>query len=246
MEENRKADYRFYGRRKGKKLKPSREILLDSFLPKVRLPDVAGQNDLDPASCFSLPVKSFWLEVGFGGGEHLAEQSRRHPEKGFIGAEVFLNGVTSLLTHLTGMERRGDVDENVGLAEGRVDNVRVYDEDVRDILPRFKSGSFERIYVLFPDPWPKRRHADRRFIGPKNLPVLARLLKSGGELRVASDDMNYIRWSLEHLMKSADFEWTAQTADDWRKPPADWVNTRYEMKALAKGKKPVYLIFKRK
>ena len=246
MEKNGTADYRFYGRRKGKKLKPSREILLDSFLPKVRLPDIAGKQEVDPSSCFPFPVKSVWLEIGFGGGEHLAEQSRRHPEAGFIGAEVFLNGVTSLLTHLTGMERRGDVDENVGLAEGRVDNVRVYDNDARDILPRFKAGAFERIYVLFPDPWPKRRHADRRFIGPKNLPVLARLLKSGGELRVASDDMNYIRWSLEHLMKSDDFEWTAQTADDWRKPPADWVNTRYEMKALAKGKKPVYLVFRRK
>ena len=246
MEKNGTTDYRFYGRRKGKKLKPSREVLLESFLPKVRLPEITGQTEVDPASCFPLPVSSVWLEVGFGGGEHLAEQSRRHPETGFIGAEVFLNGVTSLLTHLTGMERRGDVDENVGLAEGRVDNVRVYDEDVRDILPRFKAGSFERIYVLFPDPWPKRRHADRRFIGPKNLPVLARLLKSGGELRVASDDMNYIRWSLQHLMNSDDFEWMAQTADDWRKPPADWVNTRYELKALAKGKKPVYLVFKRK
>ena len=246
MEQNGTTDYRFYGRRKGKKLKPSREVLLEAFLPKVRLPEITGQTEIDPASCFSLPVQSVWLEIGFGGGEHLAEQSRRRPQTGFIGAEVFLNGVTSLLTHLTGMERRGDVDENVGLAEGRVDNVRVYDEDVRDILPCFKAGSFERIYVLFPDPWPKRRHTDRRFIGPKNLPVLARLLKSGGELRVASDDMNYIRWSLEHLMKSADFEWAAQMADDWRKPPADWVNTRYEMKALAKGKKPVYLIFKRK
>lgn len=246
MEKNGTADYRFYGRRKGKKLKPSREVLLASFLPKVRLSDMEGKQNVDPASCFSLSVGSVWLEIGFGGGEHLAEQSRRHPETGFIGAEVFLNGVTSLLTHLTGMERRGDVDENIGLAEGRVDNVRVYDEDVRDILPCFKAGSFERIYVLFPDPWPKRRHADRRFIGPGNLPVLARLLKSGGELRVASDDMNYIRWSLQHLMDSDDFEWTAQTADDWRKPPADWVNTRYEMKALAKGKKPVYLVFKRK
>ena len=246
MEESREKEYRFYGRRKGKKLKHSREILLDSFLPKVHLPDIAGQKEVDPASCFSLPLKSFWLEVGFGGGEHLAEQSRCRPETGFIGAEVFLNGVTSLLTHLTGTERRGDVDENIGLVAGRVDNVRVYDEDVRDILPCFKAGAFERIYVLFPDPWPKRRHADRRFIGPGNLPVLARLLKSGGELRVASDDMNYIRWSLQHLMAFPDFEWTARTADDWRKPPADWVNTRYEMKALAKGKKPVYLIFKRK
>ncbi len=246
MENKTLRDYQFYGRRKGKKLKPSREVLLSSFLPKVRLPDMAGRKDVDPASCFPVPVRSVWLEVGFGGGEHLAQQALRRPDTGFIGAEVFLNGITSLLTHLTGMERRGDVDEHVSLAAGRTDNVRIYDNDVRDILPCFKDGAFERIYVLFPDPWPKRRHADRRFIGPKNLPVLARLLKSGGELRVASDDMNYIRWSLEHLMKSPDFEWTAETADDWRKPPADWVNTRYEQKALRQGRKPVYLIFKRK
>lgn len=244
MEENKVREYRFYGRRKGKKLKPSREVLLDAFLPKVRL-NVTGGN-VDPATCFSVPVKSVWLEIGFGGGEHLAEQSARHPDTGFIGAEVFVNGVSSLLTHLTGKERSGDVDENVELKAGRVDNVRVHDNDVRDILPKFKDGAFERIYVLFPDPWPKRKHANRRFIGPKNLPVLARLLKSGGELRIASDDMNYIRWSLEHLMKSDDFEWTAKTADDWRKPPADWVNTRYELKALSQGKKPVYLIFGRK
>lgn len=244
MEENKVREYRFYGRRKGKKLKPSREVLLDAFLPKVRL-NVTGGN-VDPATCFSVPVKSVWLEIGFGGGEHLAEQSARHPDTGFIGAEVFVNGVSSLLTHLTGKERSGDVDENVELKAGRVDNVRVHDNDVRDILPKFKDRAFERIYVLFPDPWPKRKHANRRFIGPKNLPVLARLLKSGGELRIASDDMNYIRWSLEHLMKSDDFEWTAKTADDWRKPPADWVNTRYELKALSQGKKPVYLIFGRK
>ena len=117
MKQNETADYRFYGRRKGKKLKPSREVLLEAFLPKVRLPDITDKRNVDPSSCFSLPVKSVWLEIGFGGGEHLAEQSRRYPETGFIGAEVFLNGVTSLLTHLTGMECRGDVDENIGLAE---------------------------------------------------------------------------------------------------------------------------------
>ena len=246
MENKTFREYQFYGRRKGKKLKPSREVLLECFLPKVRLNGVSGRKNVDPLSCFPFSVRSIWLEIGFGGGEHIAQQSLLHPDIGFIGAEVFLNGITSLLTHLTGTQRRGDVDENVSLAQGRVDNVRVYDNDARDILPCFKNGSFERIYVLFPDPWPKKRHADRRFIGPKNLPVLARLLRSGGELRIASDDMNYIRWSLQHLMDSADFEWTAQSAEDWRKPPADWIGTRYEQKALAKGKKPVYLIFKRK
>lgn len=247
METRNYKENRFYGRRKGKKLKTSRVVLLEAFLPEVKLRRFDEAETVDPASEFPFVPNGVWLEIGFGGGEHLAEQSRRRPETGFIGAEVFVNGVTSLLAHLSGTEGKGNLDpENVGLADGRTDNVRVYDEDVRDLFPHFKDGSFDRIYVLFPDPWPKRKHRDRRFIGPKNIPVLARLLKSGGELRVASDDMKYIRWSLEHLMKSDAFEWTAQRADDWRKPPADWVPTRYEQKALAQGKKPVYLTFRRK
>ena len=246
MTETGFKEHRFYGRRKGKKLKESRIVLLDSFLPKVRLRAFGDGEKVDPKTLFPFPVAHAWLEVGFGGGEHLAEQSRRPPDTGFIGAEVFLNGITSLLTHLTGKDRRGDVDENVGLADGRADNVRVYDNDVRDLFEHFADGGFQRIYVLFPDPWPKRKHRDRRFIGPKNLPVLARLLEKGGELRIASDDMTYIRWALQHLMDSPDFEWTAECADDWRKPPADWVNTRYELKALDKGKKPVYLVFRKK
>lgn len=247
MEAKGFRENRFYGRRKGKKLKPSRVVLLDSFLPRVRLRHFDADETVDPRTLFSVPVRDVWLEVGFGGGEHLAEQSRRRPDVGFIGAEVFINGVTSLLTHLTGTEGRGDIDpETVSLAPGRTDNVLVHDEDVRDLFPHFTDGGFGRIYVLFPDPWPKKKHRDRRFIGPRNLPVLARLLRPGGELRVASDDMGYIRWSLEHLMESPDFEWTARKADDWRCPPEDWVNTRYELKAVAQGKKPVYLTFRRK
>lgn len=242
-----KKEHRFYGRRKGKKLKDSRVSLLENFLPKVKLRSFTENEVVKAETLFDIPVKEAWLEIGFGGGEHIAEQSRRNPDVGFIGAEVFINGIASLMVHLTGMELRGDVDpDNIPLKEGRVDNVRVYNEDARDLFPHFADGSFNRIYVLFPDPWPKRKHRDRRFIGPKNLPILARMLKSGGELRVASDDMNYIRWSLEHLMKSELFEWTAKNADDWRNPPSDWVNTRYELKALGKGKKPVYLVFRKK
>ena len=152
MTETGFKEHRFYGRRKGKKLKESRIVLLDSFLPKVRLRAFGDGEKVDPRTLFPFPVAHAWLEVGFGGGEHLAEQSRRHPDTGFIGAEVFLNGITSLLTHLTGKERRGDVDENVGLADGRVDNVRVYDNDVRDLFEHFADGGFQRIYVLFPDP----------------------------------------------------------------------------------------------
>lgn len=236
---------RFYGRRKGKKLNPSREVLHKHFLPKVRLRALGENECVSAADLFDIPVKNVWLEIGFGGGEHLAAQSEKHTDTGFIGAEVYLNGVTSLLAHLTGTEGVGNLDENVGLKAGRTDNVRIYDEDARDLFNRLADGSFERIYVLFPDPWPKKKHEDRRFIGPKNIPVLARLLKKGGLLRVASDDMTYIRWALRHLTDCPDFEWTAQTSSDWKNPPDDWEKTRYEQKAIAKGKKPVYLTFKR-
>ncbi|MCQ2966178.1 MAG: tRNA (guanine(46)-N(7))-methyltransferase TrmB [Alphaproteobacteria bacterium] len=239
-------EHRFYGRRKGKKIKESRQILHDSFLPKVRLKSFTDDEIVDPKTMFSIPVEEAWLEIGFGGGEHIAEQSKRHPHIGFIGAEVFLNGIISLLVHLTGMEKRGDVDEDITITPDRVDNVRIYDEDARDLFKHFQPGSFSRIYVLFPDPWPKRKHRDRRFIGPKNIPILAKLLKSGGELRVASDDITYVRWALQHLMKSEDFEWTAEQSTDWTTPPLDWVNTRYEQKALNAGRKPVYLIFRKK
>lgn len=243
--ENTAKEYNFYGRRRGKKLNPSREVLLRCFAPKVRLPVFENGQIVRPSDLFPEKPEKVWLEIGFGGGEHLAEQSFLHPDIGFIGAEVYLNGVTSLLAHLTGTEGTGNVPENIGLKQGRVDNVRIYDDDVRDLFKHFTPAGFDRIYVLFPDPWPKKRHADRRFIGSKNLPVLASLLKKGGQLRIASDDMNYIRWSLRHLMASNDFEWLARTADDWRKPPTDWVKTRYEQKALKKGAKPVYLSFER-
>lgn len=236
---------RFFGRRKGKKLNPSREVLYEHFLPKVRLKPLRENERVAAADLFDIPVKSAWLEIGFGGGEHLAAQSEKHRDVGFIGAEVYLNGVTSLLAHLTGTEGVGNLDENVGLKEGRADNVRIYDEDARDLFAGLADASFERIYVLFPDPWPKRKHESRRFIGPKNIPVLARLLKKGGLLRVASDDMTYIRWALRHLLDCPEFKWTAQTSADWKNPPDDWEQTRYEQKALAKGKKPVYLTFER-
>ena len=160
-------------------------------------------------------------------------------------AEVFLNGVASLVAHLAGAHENADLADNASIAPERTDNVRIYNDDVRPLLNVLPDASLDKIFVLFPDPWPKKRHASRRFIGPTNIPKLARLLKEGGELRVASDDMNYIRWSLEHLCASPYFTWTAKSSQDWKNPPADWVNTRYEMKAYAAGRKPVYLIFKR-
>lgn len=229
MSEQNTRDARFYGRRKGKPLKAGRERLLDTLLPELRiaLPD----GPLDPRGLFSHAPGEAWLEIGFGSGEHLAGQAEAHPAVGFIGAEVFLNGVASLLRH---------VDER------KLANVRIYDNDVRALLPRLPTSSLNRISLLFPDPWPKTRHAKRRFVGPSNLDEVSRLLADGGEFRVATDHPVYARWTLMHVPQHPDFEWRVGGPEDWRERPADSAPTRYEQKAVAAGRTPMFLRFFRK
>lgn len=220
----------FYGRRGSRPLKDSRKALVDTMLPKIGIsyPEAEG---VDPKGYFDGNPDQLWLEIGFGGGEHLAGQAEANPNIGIIGAEPFMDGVGSLLRHLD---------------ERNLSNVRVVADDSRPLLYKLVDACFDRAFLLFPDPWPKKRHAERRFIGPKNLALLARLLKDGAEFRVASDDMQYISWTLQHMHNHPDFEWLAEGPDDWRTPPADWVKTRYEQKALRQGKKCNYLRFRRK
>ncbi|MCP4395003.1 MAG: tRNA (guanosine(46)-N7)-methyltransferase TrmB [Alphaproteobacteria bacterium] len=240
---------KFFGRRSGKTLRRARRRLVDELLPKnsIDVSELGDDEFLSIKETFpEIKSNELWLEVGFGGGEHLATQSQNNPDICFIGGEVFLNGVASFLAHVTGHHEEGATDdEEIKLLESRTDNVRVYADDIRLLLPHLPDGCVSKFFVLFPDPWPKKRHALRRFIGPENLPEITRLIKKGGELRIASDDMNYIRWSLRHLMNCEDFTWTAETSEDWKVRPSDWVATRYEQKALAKGDKPVYLRFRR-
>ncbi|CAO3415099.1 tRNA (guanine(46)-N(7))-methyltransferase TrmB [Azospirillum doebereinerae] len=222
---------RLFGRRKGRPLRKRRTELLDTLLPTLEIPVPAAGARVDPHSLFAKPVRDVWLEVGFGSGHHLAWQAGQNPDVGVIGAEPFVNGVAALL----------------GLVEDdRLDNVRVLPDDARPLLDALPDASIGRAFVLFADPWPKKRHNDRRFIGPENLPRLARVLKDGAELRLASDDMSLVRWMLEHTVKHPDFEWTARGPSDWRVRPADWPPTRYEEKAIAAGRKPVFLRFVRK
>ena len=223
------SDHRFYGRRKGKPLKAGRERLLDTLLPKLRVEPPSAA--LDPCSLFAHAPAEVWLEIGFGSGEHLAGQAEAHPAVGFLGAKVFLNGVASFLRH---------VDER------KLANVRIYDADVRSLLPAFPASSFERISLLFPDPWPKTRHAKRRFVGPSNLNEVSRLLADGGEFRVYTDHPIYARWTLQHVPQHPDFEWRVTGPDDWRVRPADSTPSRYEQKAVAAGRTPMFLRFFRK
>lgn len=182
---------------------------------------------LDPADLFPVPQREYWLEVGFGGGEHIAWQAAHNPDIGLIGAEVFLNGIASLLGHIE--------------AEG-LTNIRIYAEDVRQLLPRLPVGCLSRVFILFPDPWPKSRHAERRFVHDDNLDLLAALMPAGAILRIATDDETYQVWAQEVMAGREDF--TNITGDPSRKPE-DWPTTRYEAKALRDGRTPIFLSYRR-
>ena len=226
-----KKDRRWYGRRTGRKLRPGRQALADARLPQLRIADAGGAGPVDPAACFDEPVEAVWMEIGFGTGEHLAEQARRHPEIGFIGCEPFVNGVAALVAKLT---------------ETDIANVRIFDDDVRLLLPRLPDGCLERLYLLFADPWPKSRHHRRRITVDANLAEFARLLADGGKLVFASDHHGFAAWSLANMLARPEFQWTARRAADWRTQPEGWVETRYQMKARAKGIEAVYLDLERR
>lgn len=168
-----------------------------------------------------------------------------NPSVGFIGAEVFQNGVANLLSLITGVKEGSNLPEKITLSSGRPDNIRIYDNDMRLLFPRIPDGFLDRIFVLFPDPWPKKRHASRRFINPDNLKELARILKKGGILRVATDHKIYKGWTLRQLHENPDFRWTASCGNDWKHEPADWVETKYQRKAIREGRRPVFLDFER-
>lgn len=218
---------RFYGRRHGKRLRPGRKSLIEEALPRLSVP---ADGPLDPASLFDPRPARVWVEIGFGAGEHLAAQAAAHPDVGLIGCEPFVNGVASLLSQV----------EAAGL-----DNVRVHADDARKLLPRLAAGSVERVYLLYSDPWPKKRHWNRRFVQRESLDMLARVLAPGGLFRFATDHMGHARWALWHLVNHPDFQWTAKGPADWRVRWPDGFPTRYEEKGLA-GTARVYLEFKRK
>ena len=218
---------RFFGRRKGKPLRQIGQTLIESLLPQISIAEPKDGEVLDPASLFSHSPRAIWLEVGFGGGEHLAWQGEQNPDVGLIGGEVFLNGIASLLGHLD---------------RGNISNVRIFPEDVRRLFPAMPDACLERIFVLFPDPWPKKRHAERRFISPANLDQLARLLKDGAELRIGTDDAVYKEWAPAQMALRPEFE---LISEDPSVKPTDWPLTRYEAKAIEQGRAPIYLRYRR-
>lgn len=235
---------KFFGRRKGRVIHKAKSFLLDNFLPQILL---SAEKKFAPAECFATPKQRYSLEIGFGDGDHLATLSQRQPDTGFIGVEVYRNGVAHLLSLMTGLKEGNDSDlaQEVKLLSDRVDNVRIFDDDVRLLFAALPDASFDKIYLLFPDPWPKNRHAERRFINSDNLRELSRLLKKGGILQVATDHPIYKKWTLDVMHKNPDFRWTAKCSDDWRNPPADWAETKYQRKAIREGRRPVFFEFER-
>lgn len=217
-----------HGRRKGKKLGARHTRLLRDLSPALTFD--ASNPIPDPATLFGGRRAPIWLEIGFGGGEHLAAAACRHPEVNFIGCESFLNGIAKAL-------------ELIDL--GGLTNIRLHDGDARMVIDALPERSVERVFLLYPDPWPKRRQHKRRFVSDEMLARLARIMCVGAELRFATDVDDYAAWSLARVLGSPDFTWTAATARDWQDPWDEWPGTRYEAKAKAEGRRPVYLTFLR-
>lgn len=213
----------FYGRRKGKRLRDRQAHLMGALLPKLRLPE-AGP--IDTQGLFAAPVDEVWLEIGFGGGEHLMAQAQAHRHVGIIGCEPFINGMAKLL---------GLIDD------AGIGNVRLQDADAIPVIDRLPDASIARTFILYPDPWPKRRHRRRRVVSDATLSKLGRVMRPGGMLRFATDIDDYAAWTLTRLDRSPDFVWQAERADDWREPWEGWFSTRYEQKAFREGRRPSYI-----
>ncbi|HZT87047.1 MAG TPA: tRNA (guanosine(46)-N7)-methyltransferase TrmB [Stellaceae bacterium] len=217
-----------YGRRRGRPLRPGREQLKNELLPRLTVA-LPPRGNLAPAELFP-SATAVWLEIGFGGGEHLAAQAAAHPEIGFIGCEVFENGIARLVAEI---------------ASRGLTNIRIFPDDARLLLDVLEPRSVGRVFILFPDPWPKVRHHKRRIVASETLDRLADIMADGAELRLATDDPGYLRWMLEAATAHSGFQWLACRPQDWRERPADWPQTRYEAKALAAGRTPAFLRFSR-
>src|SRR5262245_9945917 len=220
----------FFGRRKGHALKPRQAALFDTLLPELAL-DLGKPTPSDLRTLFASAVGDVRLEIGFGGAEHLIAEAKAHPQIGFIGTDAFINAIGKAL---------------VAISDSALANIRLYFGDASELIDWLPDEQLSRIDLLYPDPWPKRRHWKRRFIQDESLKRLARILKHGGELRFATDIGDYSAYALARIARSGDFSWTAECANDWRNPWTGYAGTRYEAKALREGRKPAYFIFERR
>lgn len=222
----------FYGRRRGKGLRDSQKTYIREDLAELALPGVSWEDNperrlLDLNARFS--TRPLWLEIGFGGGEHMVHQAVSNPGAAIIGCEPYINGVAMLLGKIR---------------KAGASNIAIHPGDARDLFDVLPKASVEKAFLLYPDPWPKKRHHRRRFVTPEHLAPLAQVLKPGAEFRIATDIPDYVRQSLEQVPRHG-FDWLAEGPEDWRQPWGDWYSTRYEQKALREGRTPHYLTFRR-
>lgn len=222
--EGLRAPLRSFGRLRGRPLKPRQAELFATLLPRLAIPT----GKIDPAALMP-GARETWLEIGFGGGEHLVGQAARRPDVLVLGAEPFVNGMGGALRHI----------ETAQLA-----NVRLHAGDARDVLAALPDASLTRVFLLFPDPWPKVRHHKRRLVQGAFPAEVARVLAPGGLLRMATDWANYADQCLRLFGANEQMSWTAQVADDWREAPEDHITTRYELKRLGDCA-PIFLEFQR-
>lgn len=219
----------FFGRRKGHKLRPRQAGLFETLLPRLAV-DLSRPPPADLAGLFGEPVTAVCLEIGFGGGEAMLAEAKAHRHIGFIGVEPFVNGMAKALA---------------AIEKHELQNVRLHFDDAADLIAWLPQNSLARIDLIHPDPWPKRRHWKRRFVQDAMVERLARILRPVGEFRFVTDIDDYAAWTLQRLLRSPDFEWTAQRADDWRKPWPDFIQTRYHAKAAREERASCFLIFRR-
>jgi tRNA (guanine-N7-)-methyltransferase len=219
----------FFGRRKGHKLRKRQAELLQTLLPRLAL-DLSQPAPAELRTLFPVPVTEVTIEIGFGGGEALLAQAQARPQTGFIGVEPFVNGMAKALAAI----------ESAG-----VENIRLHFDDAANLMAWLPTAALAGVDLIHPDPWPKRRHWKRRFVQDATVEQFARLLRHGGEFRFASDIADYASWTLQHVLRSPDFEWTAQGADDWRRPWPGFTRTRYNAKAAQAERPTCFLIFRR-
>jgi len=200
-------------------------------LPSIEINLAEGPESFSPDRLFDAQMDRIWLEIGFGGGEHLAWQAKNNPRTGIIGCEPFINGVVKLLGHIR---------------DDDLHNVRLYRDDARQLVDRLPAASIDRAFILFPDPWPKTRHKKRRIVSTPVIDRLADALRDGAELRIATDDPGYLEWILWHMQKQQAFSWQARVPGDWRVRPDDWPATRYEQKAGRAGRSSAFLTYIRR
>lgn len=224
-----RGELRSFGRRRGRVLSPRQQRLMAEVLPTLQ-PDLSRPVRGPIGSLYNPSLAQVWLEIGFGGAEHLIWQAEHNPGVGFIGCEPFEDGVAKAL---------------IGIEEKGLSNIRLHPDDARNLLRWLPENSIDRAFILFPDPWPKKRHAKRRLISPHLLDLLARVMRPGAELRIGTDIGDYLRTILIAFQGQSRFRWSARTPSDWRHRPADWPPTRYEHKAVREGRRCYYLSFLR-